>query len=183
MPRNRAEVPRDEKIELILGAAEVALRQHGWAGLSVAGLARDLGLAQNSIYWYFTDKDGLLVAVLEQASKRALGDLAALGRKGPVEQLIAAVDRMADMGPLEAAMRHRAPNSTVVRAFERTFDSSLRNLLRDVLRPVVSDAALDDIAEVFQLTATGALACGIPQTDRRRLLRRTLDALLRSDSH
>ena len=165
-------------MEVILDAAEAALLEGGLAGLSIARLAHELHLAQNSIYWYFNDKDGLLVAVLQRASKRILVDLAAIGPRGPVEQVIAAVDRLADLGPIELAMRQRAPHAATVREFEETFDSSIRNLLRDVLRPLASGTRLDEIADVFQLIAIGALAAKTPQAKRRRLLRRTLVSLL-----
>jgi len=46
----------------ILALAQARLREGGYEALSVAALARELGLAQNAIYWYFPSKDHLFVA-------------------------------------------------------------------------------------------------------------------------
>ena len=178
VPRNRPELPRDDKVDAILDGAESVLIASGYDGLSVAQLARDLHLAQNTVYWYFGDKDGLLVAVLERAAKRVLMKAAALERRGPIEQILAVVDQLPDLGPVIAAVRQRAPRSDPVRAFERSFDSSVRNLLRDALRPLVQPSELDEVADAFQLAAIGALAQPLPRAKRQRLLRRTLEALL-----
>jgi AcrR family transcriptional regulator len=178
VPSNRSWVDRDQKVEEILDAAEAALRAGGFEGLSIAGLARDLGRAQNTIYWYVKDKDGLLVAVVERASKEALSDLAGLRGRGPIELVLSAVDRLADMKPLVLAMRQRSPHSEDVRAYEDIFDSSLRSLLRDVLRPLVPRRRIEDVADAFELAAQGALLAELTAARRRRLLRQLLEALI-----
>jgi AcrR family transcriptional regulator len=178
VPRNRIDVARDAKLEPILDRAETTLRASGFDGLSIARMARELGVAQNTIYWYFGDKDGVLVGVLERASKRALSQLSRFVGRGPIELILAAVDRLADLGPLDAAMRQRAPHAESVRVFEAAFDSSLNALLRDALRDHVHPEELDDVADAFHLAASGALAQHHPRARRRRLLRRVLEALV-----
>lgn len=64
MPLARTGVDREAKLEEILAAAERRLVAGGYAHMSVAAIARELGLVQNSIYWYFPSKDHLFVAVL-----------------------------------------------------------------------------------------------------------------------
>src|SRR2546428_3966186 len=65
MPRTRSKIDRDTKISQILEAAEQRLRKGSYEALSMAGISRDLGVAQNAIYWYFPSKDHLLVATLK----------------------------------------------------------------------------------------------------------------------
>src|SRR4051812_50227265 len=72
MARTRTKIDREAKVEAILDLAERRLREGGYEQLSVAALARELGLAQNAVYWYFPAKDDLFVAVL----RRMLADLA-----------------------------------------------------------------------------------------------------------
>ncbi len=84
MPKTRHAVDRDEKVEEILAIAERRLRDGGFEALSVAAIARELGVAQNAIYWYFPSKDHLFVAVLE----RMLQEIAARkpsGKAGEVD--------------------------------------------------------------------------------------------------
>jgi AcrR family transcriptional regulator len=178
VPRNHADVDRGEKERAILDAAEAMLRAAGVAGLSIAALARQLGVAQNSIYWYFPGRDGLLLGVLQRATKAALTDLAALEPAGAVVQLVAAVDRLADLAPLEAAMRSRAPHAPAIATFQSDFDRSLGSLLRDVLAREVPPAAVDDVADAFRIAATGALAVDLPPADRQRILTLLLRSLL-----
>lgn len=80
MAKTRTEVDRDAKMGEILGLAERRLREDGYQGLSVAAIARELGLAQNAIYWYFPSKDHLFVAVL----RRMLEEIAARKPRGEV---------------------------------------------------------------------------------------------------
>src|SRR5437016_9513957 len=117
MPLARTGVDRETKVDEILGAAERRLLEGGYDVMSVAGVARDLGVAQNSIYWYFPSKDDLLVAVL----RRILGDLAfkkpPKGR-GLVTQVLWATDQMHDLAPLRADLHDRAQQSDVAAEFE-----------------------------------------------------------------
>ena len=52
MPATRHEVDRKDKVIEITAAAERQLLDGGYGSLSLASIARELGLAQNSIYWY-----------------------------------------------------------------------------------------------------------------------------------
>ena len=74
MPRKRTELAREQKVEQILDIAERRLLDDGYNGLSIAAIARDLGLAQNAVRWYFSTRDHLLVAtlrrILEQIAAR-----------------------------------------------------------------------------------------------------------------
>src|SRR5258708_23998933 len=72
MPSNRAARLRDEKVVEILDLAEVQLLAGGYSAMSVAAIARTLGIAPNTIYWYFPSKDHLLAAVVERLMTRAV---------------------------------------------------------------------------------------------------------------
>src|SRR5207245_7470833 len=64
MPRTRPELNREDKMAEILEVAERRLRESGFEGLSMIGIARELGLAQNAIYWYFPSRAELFAAAL-----------------------------------------------------------------------------------------------------------------------
>lgn len=63
----RSEVDREEKIRAILDAAKKQLR-------SMVGLARELGLAQAAINWYFPSKDDLFVATLGRMLEKTFSE-------------------------------------------------------------------------------------------------------------
>src|SRR5687767_12513554 len=65
MPKTRNELSRDTKVAEILDRAAARLQEGGLGALSVAALARELGVAHSAIYWYFPTKDHLVVAAFE----------------------------------------------------------------------------------------------------------------------
>src|SRR5438874_10652007 len=112
-PKTRVDRSRDQKLEEILAVAERRLLEGGMEGLSVAAIARELGLAQNAIYWYFPSKDHLFVAALEAM----LRDIAARKPSGDVdvvERILWFTDQFQALSDLRAAMNERARSSEVV---------------------------------------------------------------------
>src|SRR4051795_2675791 len=107
MPRTRRAVSRDEKVEEILAVAERRLREGGYEALSVAAIARELGLAQNALYWYFPSKDHLFVAVLERMLRGIVARKPP--RRGGVDRQVTwFVDQLAELEPVRASMREQA---------------------------------------------------------------------------
>src|SRR4051794_29879772 len=122
MPKTRPAESREDKMGEILGAAERRLRESGYQALSVAAIARELGLAQNAIYWYFPSKDELFVATL----RRMLEEMVA--RKpskqvGELERILWFTDQFQALSGLRGAMNDRARSSPVVADFVKQLDS------------------------------------------------------------
>lgn len=176
MPKTRADAPRDAKAAQIVEAAERRLRADGFDGFSVAALARELGVAQNTIYWYFPTKDHLFVAALQRIfagivqSKRAQNLTLA-------DEIVWFVDRLADICRLRNAMVERARNSPVVAEFAEQFQAALRLMLGNALRPHVAGEQLEDVVHAFSATVEGLLVQGTDPQTRRRVVALTLDAL------
>jgi AcrR family transcriptional regulator len=176
MPRTRPELDRAEKETAILAAAEDQLETGGYAALSVAGIARELGLAQNAIYWYFPSKDHLFVAAVErmgvrvfEAKHRARGDWTA--------RLLAVVDALADLYPLLPAIRERAAVSPVVRRFERALLSQFRAMLAAALAADLPSKDAEIAAETVLSTVIGAYATGLSKARRTVILRHLVERL------
>src|SRR5207244_9299023 len=121
MPRTRHEIDRDDKVDEMLDAAERRLLGGGYAAMSVASIARQLGVAQNSVYWYFPSKDDLFVAVLRRLLARTLAAKPPAG--GLKRQVLWFADRLYELSPLRATVRERAKHSDVVAGFERELDT------------------------------------------------------------
>ena len=178
MPRTRSELDRGEKEAAILAAAERRLERGGYAALSVAAIARELGLAQNAVYWYFPSKDHLFVAAVErmgvrvfQVKHRTTGDWTA--------RLLAVVDALADLYPLLPAIRARATVSPVVRQFERSLLSQFRAMLAAALAADVPAEEVDVAAETLLSAVIGAYATGLSRARRTALLRHLMELLKR----
>ncbi|MCU1449657.1 MAG: regulatory protein TetR [Acidimicrobiales bacterium] len=176
MPRTRPELERAEKENAILAAAEHQLETGGYAALSVAGIARELGLAQNAVYWYFPSKDHLFVAAVErmgvrvfEAKHRTRGDWTA--------RLLAVVDALADLYPLLPAIRERAAVSPVVRQFERALLSQFRAMLAAALTADLRPTDAEMAAETVLSTVIGTYATGLSRARRTAVLRHLMERL------
>jgi AcrR family transcriptional regulator len=178
MPKTRQAVSRDEKVGEILAAASRRLREGGYDALSVAAIARELGLAQNAIYWYFPSKDHLFVAAMEQM----LRDI--MARKpshdvGTAERILWFTDQFAELSSLRGAMAERARSSPVVAGFVEELDALLSRMISNALRAHVSEDELAVAVEAFRATAEGTFVKGLDKKERRRVLRFALERLMR----
>jgi len=82
----------DEAVARILDAAGKAIDEHG-ADLSIADVARTLGVTRQTVYRYFPSTDALLVAAAEHAAVDFLSRLAdhLQGVTDPVEAVVEAI--------------------------------------------------------------------------------------------
>jgi AcrR family transcriptional regulator len=177
MAKTRTELDREAKTEEILEAAERRLREGGFEGLSVAALARELGLAQNAIYWYFPSKDHLFVAVL----RRMLGEIAARKPRGEVgqrERILWFADQLEPISRLRPTLRERAQRSEVATEFLGELEALLSRMLSNALKGEgVSEDELPLAVEAFRATVEGAYVKGMSRTQRRKVLGFVLDRL------
>ena len=130
MPRTRVDVDRAEKLAEVVGAAERQLLAGGFDSLSVAGVARELGVAQNAVYWYFPSRDHLFVAALERILHRAVSTKKPPHSDDPTVMALWFVDRLGQFQPLLAAVHDRARFSPVVAQFRDDVRAQLRAMLR-----------------------------------------------------
>ncbi len=172
MPRNRADLDRDQKVGEILSAAVGQLRASGYAGLSVDSVAQELGVARNAIYWYFPSQDELFV----QAAARVLAEAwANPPRTTDIERRILwALDRLSELQPLILGLQDRARVSEGAAALVEQLQVNLCDRLRDVLRGHVEDSELDLVADSVMTLGQGLLTRGAGPEERARLVRFTL---------
>jgi AcrR family transcriptional regulator len=177
MPKTRSSVSRDVKTEEILGLAERRLRDGGYEALSIAGMARELGVAQNAIYWYFPSKDELFVATLQRM-------LEAIAARKPShetdvrERILWFTDQFQALSELRGAMSERARSSRVVAEFVADLDGLLSRMLSGALRGHVAEEDLPVAVETFRATVEGAFVRTLDGAQRRRVLSFALDRLL-----
>lgn len=177
MAKTRTELDREAKTGEILEAAERRLREEGFEGLSVAALARELGLAQNAIYWYFPSKDHLFVAVL----RRMLAEIAARKPRGEVgqrERILWFADQLEPISRLRPTLRGRAQRSEAAAEFLDELEALLSRMLSNALgEEGVPEGELPLAVEAFRATVEGAYVKGMSRKQRREVLGFVLDRL------
>jgi AcrR family transcriptional regulator len=178
VPRSRPEIDRDEKVAEIVAAAERRLRDGGYQALSVVGIARELKLAQNAIYWYFPSKNHLFVAAL----RRLLEDIAARKASDDMsmdERILWFTDEFAVLFDLRSAIYEQARRSQVVASFSEQLDALVGRMLTNALRGRVARQDLPVATQTLRATILGTYAEGLDPRARRKLLAFTLQRLTR----
>lgn len=176
MPRTRTELNREAKVAEILAAAERRLLTGGYEALSIASIARELGLAQNAIYWYFPSKNELFVAAL----RKHVEDMAA--RKPSVdtdidERILFFAEGFAVLFDLRGALTEQARQSQVVATFAAELDALIGRMLTHALRHRVATRDLPAATDALRAAIIGSYAQGLDTEARRRLLKFVLAKL------
>jgi AcrR family transcriptional regulator len=169
VPQTRSKIGREQKIAEILDAAETRLRDGDLDALSVAGIARELDLSPNSVYWYFPSKDQLVIATV----RRMLEDTFSRkppARRGIEGQILWFVEQLEGLDPLRVALHERARRSKTVEQFLEELRESSNELLANALRGQVRDEDLDTAAEALLSAIDGVALRRLGPGDRRRVI-------------
>ena len=178
MPKTRSELDRKAKEGEIVEAAERRLREGGYQALSVAAIARELGVAQNAVYWYFPSKDHLFVAALERMVR---GMAAAKPQGADLEgKVLYFSDRLLELADVRAAMYDRARTSDVVAEFVRNLNLVWRRMLAGALSPHVPEDELEIAVETLIATIQGALIQQLGAGERKRVIAFALERVVQS---
>jgi len=136
--------------------------------MSIAAIARELGVAQNSIYWYFPSKDELLVALVETAGTRNLCQQASRAGRSDGEDPVV-TDRLAEIELLRSAVRERALVSDAVAQFDDSLTATLREPSPTCCASWSDPEYLDDVVASFSHTVQCVLAKNLPPAERGRI--------------
>jgi AcrR family transcriptional regulator len=165
----------------ILAMAERRLREGGYPALSVAAIARELGLAQNAIYWYFPSKDELFVAALRRMLERIMARKPSK-EAGDIERILWFTDQFQILSGLRGAMSERARSSRVVADFVEELDGLLSRMLAGALRGHVPPEELPVAIEAVRATVEGTFVKGLDRRARHQVLTFALERLLSEGS-
>lgn len=177
MPRRRQERTREEKVDEVIAAAERRLRDQGYEGLSVAAIARELGVAQNAVYWYFPSRDHLFVATLRRMLAGVLAEKPPAAT-GLHNQVLWFVDELQSLHELRAALAERARTSPLAAEFVAELNSGLRGMLANALHGRVPDGEIDVAVDTFIATVEGCVLQQLDTAERHRVLLYALDRIL-----
>ena len=125
MPSNRPDRTRDDKTAEIVAIARRLFLDRGYAGTTIAAIAREAGIATNVVHWYFATKDELFVAVLDSLQSEDLeGAKARFSRSAPgreekdLEKILTEFAwRRLDRYGLIATLHERSHHSPVMAEF------------------------------------------------------------------
>lgn len=117
----------------ILESAERLFAQKGFAGTSLADIAREADSGKGSIYWHFESKDDILLALLERRAESWIEESLAAGRSA--EGLLAKLDAAVEMAEGRMRRDQDALRILLLTLLERSaIDPRVRKRLRVIYR-------------------------------------------------
>ncbi|WP_408896197.1 TetR/AcrR family transcriptional regulator [Nocardioides sp. R1-1] len=179
MPRNRRPQKREEKRAEIVAAAAELFTRTGYDETPMTAIAAAAGVATNTIYWYFADKDALLVAVLDRVLAAELSDAAQHVGDPWEDQLLWAVERLERYSRLVTVVHARTAIAPAVDAWHTDFHRLAEEMLAHGFRRLgVPEESLRASTQVGVFVVEGFLLH--PETAPSR--REVIDLLARLGS-
>lgn len=166
-------------MEALLAIAQQQFLRHGYAGTSVAEIARAAGIEPGSVYWYFRSKDDAFAAVMHRLLDGEVTRIEALDAP-PTDRLLAALDAVEGRRSLEPCVHERAQYAPAVLAFHRRLHAWLHGLASDAVGELVGDEQRRLAADAVVATVEGALASPAEGRPASQLVRYVLLLLTRS---
>ncbi|WP_132994230.1 TetR/AcrR family transcriptional regulator [Gordonia zhaorongruii] len=178
MPRNRGLHNREEKRADIIGVARDLFVSEGFERTSITRLAKAVGITANTLYWYFEDKDDILVAVLSVIVTEDTEDYAAVADRSLAERLEWLVERLQRVGPLVSTVHERAAKSTVIDEWHNGFHAYTEALFSDDIAAAgLSGPDADAVIRIGTFVIEGLLTHAPPPQVSRAVIEQLVNAI------
>ncbi len=176
MPRNRQPVDRAEKRSEIVAAAATLFIDDGYDNTSMGRIAAAAGVTPNTIYWYFRDKDELLVGVLDDVNVDTLTRFAALDETALDKRVLWLVGELERYHRLVDTVHARTSMSPRIDEWHNTFHETWeRWVSAELTRQGVLEVDMAPMTRVIVFVVEGLLTHPQTGADKQAIL----DALLR----
>jgi AcrR family transcriptional regulator len=116
---------KKEEIELV---AMALLKEKGYDNTSMAEIARAAGVAANTIYWYFENKDDVLIAVLNRVVSHVMVEVVALQDQPIRTRILTLIDQIESAGALMTDVHSRVSHSAKVQTWHDQFHMMVEQL-------------------------------------------------------
>lgn len=147
VPANRRPVPKEQRREELLAAAAQLFVQDGYEAASMTRIAKLAGVTANTLYWYFDDKDQLLVAVADAYLRALLHEHRSVGEQPLADQLLWLVQRLRPVKHLVATVHDRQATSDVIGTWHRSFHAAFETVFETQLQgPLQADTRDAEVA-------------------------------------
>lgn len=170
MPRNKREQDRDSKRDEIIASARQRFLEDGFEATSMSRLASAAGVAPNTIYWYFKDKDEVLVAVLDAEFEAGTAAYVSMPVIDPTERLLWVANQLKRVSRLVGTVHSRLEKSPIISAWHERFHRLSEGMMRLELRQAgVAPEELEARVKISAFTIEGLLAHPLPEAEQRAI--------------
>ena len=129
MAKNRREIDSEHKRQEILLAARQLLLAEGYDATSMSRLAKEAGVAPNTLYWYFKDKDELLIDILDELVAEALAEYLSVQAQSLDKQLLWLLDKFDAVPHVITTVHNRMNFAESIKIWHQRFHFMLESLV------------------------------------------------------
>lgn len=170
MPRNRRHEDREVKRAEIIAAARDLFVADGFDATAMSRLAAAAGVAPNTIYWYFKDKDEVLAAVLDREFTDGLNDYLQQSFADIGDKVLWVANRLDQIRNLVSTVHARVESSDTIRVLHDRFHAITEGMLRaELVASGVSDDRADALVKVCVFTVEGLLSHPLSAAQRKQI--------------
>lgn len=170
MPRNKIQQDPAEKRTEIVGAARALFLETGYEATSMASIAAAAGVASNTIYWYFRDKDELLVAVLDAELERGMAEYLGAPSTDVTGRLLGVVRQLEQARRLVTTVHARMQLSPVIAAWHDRFHALSEMLAQTEMQQAgLAPEKAKALVKIWVFTIEGLLAHPISDAEKRQI--------------
>jgi AcrR family transcriptional regulator len=178
MAKTQHDIDRDAKAKAIATVARRLFVDEGYDAISMSRLALEANVAPNTLYWYFADKDALLLAVLDAVLADALQDWARRKQSSFEARLLWLLDQLESVQKLISTVHARSNVSRAVNAWHDAFHELFEAYVLEQLREAgFSDADGTPASRLIAYCVEGLLAHPTSRAERRAFVRFLIESL------
>lgn len=167
MAKNKRNIDLDIKKKELEETAARLFMEDGFEATSMNRISRALGVAPNTLYWYYASKDELLVGVLNRLLSDTLKQIPSVTGKSIEEQMGWVLQQFEQSRALMTTVHSRLNQSLVIHDWHEQFHSFLETLVvRSLKAHGVCDQRADTLATVAIFLIEGLLAH--PHSEKQR---------------
>lgn len=183
MAKNKRDIERQVKQEEIEAAATRLFVERGYDATSMAQVAEQAGVAPNTLYWYYKNKDDMLVATLNRLVGQGLSEYAQMANQPLDAQLLWLLGQFEQFSALVTTVHARVEHAAAVREWHANFHMMLDQLM--IARLQAQGVAAEEaglLATVTGFVVEGLLSHATPQPQREAIVQWLLRAGTRQSS-
>ncbi|WP_347454238.1 helix-turn-helix domain-containing protein [Acinetobacter thermotolerans] len=170
MARNKRVQDREQKQQEIIDAARLLFLTEGYDETSMSRIAVEAQVTPNTIYWYFKNKDELLVSILNAELTRHANEYMMQSEKELSERLIWVVDQLQLVNRLVSTVHARLKFSPELKEWHERFHTMVEALFRLELQQIgVSADQMETRVKIAVFTIEGLLAHQLPEPEKKAI--------------
>ncbi|WP_111512690.1 TetR/AcrR family transcriptional regulator [Mycobacterium kyogaense] len=129
MAQKRPQAAEEKRAEIVAAARRLFI-DAGYDATSMSRLAKEAGVAPNTIYWYFRDKDEVLIAVLDAVMGDVWPQYEAIASQPIAARLLWVVGQLTEMSRLVTTVHARVDHSAAIAQWHENFHAITGSLLQ-----------------------------------------------------